>query len=135
MELYHKQLNSVHELKKERKRLKRSIKRSKKEHAADAAHEEGSMQDMFKGLMSSKGGVDMLRLLEPLLLRVLFKRKKVVYRYKNEEPKKSFIKKALVEVLTGYAKWKGIEVVYKLIKKAADKHKEKKTAAAASASY
>ena len=130
MELYHKQLNSVHELRKERKRLKKAAMKPKKEVVADASQEGGSIQDMFKGLMSSKGGVDALRLLEPLLLGLLFKRKEV--RYRDEKPKKSFVKKALIEVLTGYAKWKGIEMVYKLIKKAVDKRKAKK---AATASY
>ena len=103
---------------------------SKKETVADTSQDSGSIQDMFKGLMSSKGGVDALRLLEPLLLGLLFKKKEV--RYRDEKPKKSFVKKALIEVLTGYAKWKGIEMVYKLIKKAIDKRKAKK---AATASY
>jgi hypothetical protein len=103
MELYHKQLNSVAELKLERERIKKAskkkAKKAKKLAAADATDDSpmASLATIAQKLMSSKG--DLSDLAMPIFRLAL-----------KQTQKNGFLKKVAVEVLGGYVKWKAIDM-------------------------
>jgi hypothetical protein len=100
MELYHKQLNSVADLKREKLRLKKARKKKAKKLARADEQDESPMASTLGDLMSSTGDLSSLAGLGMPLFRLALK----------QTQKNGFLKKVAVEVLGGYAKWKAIDL-------------------------
>lgn len=103
MELYHKQLKSVADLKRERKRIKvmRKVEDNNAEAVADAKNADNplaSFASLASDLISSKGTAGVLMSVAMPLLRPLMKK-----------GRKGMFKVAK-EVLGGYVKWKAIDM-------------------------
>lgn len=103
MELYHKQLNSVAELRREKKRLKidRKIADDNAEAVEDAKEADNpwaSYIGMAGDFLSSKGTKNALAGLAMPLLQLALR-----------NTQKGILKKVANEVLGGYIKWKAID--------------------------
>lgn len=108
MELYHKQLKSVAELKRERKRIKlmRHVEENNAEavkDAKDADNPLASFASLASSLISSKGTSGVLMSVAMPLLKPLMKK-----------GQKGMFKLAK-EVLGGYVKWKAIDMGITLV--------------------
>lgn len=102
MELYHKQLNSVADLRREQKRLKKAHKKAEKKAAEEAVENDNPIAS-FAGIagdfLTSKGSVNSLMSLALPLFRMAIKK-----------AEKGFLRKVATEVLGGYLKWKSIDL-------------------------
>ena len=101
MELYHKQLNSVAELRREQKRLKKAHKKKKKKVAVEEESSDSPFA-AFAGVagdfLTSKGSVNSLMSLALPLFQLALKK-----------VEKGLLRKIVTEVGLGYIKWKAID--------------------------
>ncbi len=106
MELYHKQLNSVAELRREKKRLKKAHIEAEKQSVVDDVADDNplaSVADIANDFFTSKGSLNaMMSLAMPL------------FRLALRKTEKGVLKKVATEVIGGYLKWKGIDLGIRL---------------------
>lgn len=122
MKLYHKQLNSLDELKLEKQRLKAVLNKTEKEGFISMndilpAKQEGGANDwvsQLTGLLDNAGAKELVMSLAGPALGLL-----------GDKIEKHTIKKIAKEFLGGYVKWKAIELAYAGIKVLIEKNKKK----------
>ena len=98
MELYHRQLKGIKDLRQEKRRLKRADVQPSVP-PQDARSEDISMSDIAGSIAMSNGTLDALMGLAMPLFRVALRK-----------TEKGLLKKVAKEVLGGYLKWKSIDL-------------------------
>ena len=147
MKLYSEKLNNLKDLEREKRQLKKELRDLEEEDFFSLSSLLGGTDDSGKGKnkkekgQEASGGImDMLPMLSPVIGMVwpLIQSRLVARPAKNaaktanteERPARNVIKKVAIEIITGYLKWKAIELSYKGIKVIIKKQKEKKAIAA-----
>ena len=124
MKIYDKKLSNIRDLRKERQLLKNRIKQKDHESSAnETPSSEGEKQSFFSGLLSGVTSGSLLTSalnVAPTVIDIIKRRssrKNVSHAFYAPKAKKSFVSAAVTDFVSGYIKWKLLELSYKGIKK------------------
>ena len=148
MALYPKKLTSIEDIEREKKLLRKQMLQMESEPLFSADGFMDGLKAAMPGKGKSKGGggflsslLGMLPVANPLVETLIgvvqsrlnsagaakaSKKKEKEVVAEEEKPKKHIVKKVVIEIVTGYLKWKAIELSYKGVRYIIRRSKERK---------